>query len=158
MITPIAGILFLSVTSLFVIIPVYFEHYFNFPHFWGYPLNNLLAVPFFIPGLILVIWTNFIFIRIKGSPVPLNPPPRLVTNGPFAFSFSLSFKCVFLSMVRCGIRYSADFLAAIKSSSIPSRSSVVWSCRRPLYCRSQNPDAASQPTLRRTKGWDSPTA
>jgi len=26
------------------------------------------------------------FLKTKGTPVPINPPPKLVTNGPYAYS------------------------------------------------------------------------
>lgn len=107
MIAPFAGILFLSITSLFVIIPIYFEKYVNLSRLWSYPLNYILSAPFFIFGFILVVWTNFIFIKIKGSPVPLNPPPRLVTNGPFAFSRNPMTSGLFFIMFGFGLYYSS---------------------------------------------------
>jgi len=106
-ITPIAGILFLFISSLFVFVPIYIEKLLNIPHLWSSPLNYILSVPFFILGLILVIWTNFIFIRIKGSPVPLNPPPKLITTGSFAFSRNPMTGGLFLLMFGFGFYYSS---------------------------------------------------
>lgn len=105
--TPVAGILFLSITSLFVIIPIYLEHRLGFPEIIVNPINYLLSLPFFVLGIILVLWTNFIFLKIKGSPVPLNPPPKLITHGPFAYSRNPMTSGLFLIMFGFGFYYSS---------------------------------------------------
>lgn len=37
-------------------------------------------------GAVLMLWAMFVFARVKGTPVPFNPPPKLVTSGPYAYS------------------------------------------------------------------------
>jgi len=32
-----------------------------------------------------MFWSVFHFIRVKGTPVPFNPPPKLVATGPYAY-------------------------------------------------------------------------
>ena len=32
-----------------------------------------------------MLWSFLHFIKVKGTPVPLNPPPKLVTTGPYAY-------------------------------------------------------------------------
>jgi protein-S-isoprenylcysteine O-methyltransferase Ste14 len=39
----------------------------------------------FIAAFILIGWSVLTFLRAKGTPVPLNPPPKLVTTGPYAY-------------------------------------------------------------------------
>jgi len=36
-----------------------------------------------VPGTIMVVWTALFFFSAHGTPVPLNPPRRLVTTGPY---------------------------------------------------------------------------
>ena len=43
--------------------------------------------------------------KIKGSPVPLNPPPKLVTHGPFAYSRNPMTAGLFLIMFGFGFYY-----------------------------------------------------
>jgi protein-S-isoprenylcysteine O-methyltransferase Ste14 len=50
-----------------------------------YPVNYLLSLPLFIAGAFLWIWSVLQFIRARGTPVPVNPPPKLVTEGPYAY-------------------------------------------------------------------------
>jgi protein-S-isoprenylcysteine O-methyltransferase Ste14 len=41
------------------------------------PLGTILL----LTGVPTVVWTIMRFLRIKGSPIPFNPPPALVVNG-----------------------------------------------------------------------------
>ena len=34
-------------------------------------------------GVIIAGWSVFHFLKVKGTPVPLNPPPKLVDTGPY---------------------------------------------------------------------------
>jgi len=45
------------------------------------PIKIFLSVLLLVIGATLCLWTIYSFVRAKGSPVPLNPPQRLVTNG-----------------------------------------------------------------------------
>lgn len=44
----------------------------------------ILSIPVFLPALFLVGWSVKHFIAAKGTPVPVNPPRRLVATGPYA--------------------------------------------------------------------------
>ncbi len=45
------------------------------------PIKIFLSVLLLVIGATLCLWTIYSFVRAKGSPVPLNPPQRLVTTG-----------------------------------------------------------------------------
>ena len=45
------------------------------------PVNIFLSVLLLAIGAALCLWTIYDFAKAKGSPVPLNPPQRLVTTG-----------------------------------------------------------------------------
>jgi protein-S-isoprenylcysteine O-methyltransferase Ste14 len=49
------------------------------------PLNIILSLPVFSLSLFLMGWSVLNFLKVKGTPVPFNPPPRLVTTGPYAY-------------------------------------------------------------------------
>jgi len=103
--TPLLGLVFLAITSLFVIIPVYLERILKIPYFLHPPVNYFISIPLFALGGLLIIWTNLIFINYKGSPVPINPPKRLVTTGPFAYSRNPMTTGLFLLMFGFGFHY-----------------------------------------------------
>ena len=45
------------------------------------PIKIFLSVLLLVIGSTLCLWTIYSFIKARGSPVPLNPPQRLVTTG-----------------------------------------------------------------------------
>ena len=45
------------------------------------PTNIFISVPLIVIGSTLCLLTVYSFFRARGSPVPLNPPQRLVTSG-----------------------------------------------------------------------------
>lgn len=103
--TPVFGIIFLFVTSIFVIVPLYIDGWLNIPRFKLYPLNLIFSACLFCAGLWLVIWSNFYVFRVKGTPVPANPPPRLITDGPFRYSRNPMTAGYFLIMFSIGIYF-----------------------------------------------------
>jgi protein-S-isoprenylcysteine O-methyltransferase Ste14 len=49
-------------------------------------LNIILSLPVFLVAFILIGWSVQNFLKVKGTPVPFNPPPQLVTSGPYAYT------------------------------------------------------------------------
>jgi protein-S-isoprenylcysteine O-methyltransferase Ste14 len=45
------------------------------------PVRLPLGIILLIIGVPIVLWTITRFLRTKGTPIPFNPPPTLVTNG-----------------------------------------------------------------------------
>ena len=83
--TPILGLSYLFFATLFVILAFEVDVWIGLPQFPPSPLNHFLAIPLLLMGLSLVVWTQAIFFRVKGTPIPINPPPQLVTHGPYAY-------------------------------------------------------------------------
>jgi protein-S-isoprenylcysteine O-methyltransferase Ste14 len=103
--TPVFGIIFVFITSLFVIAPLYIDSLLNIPRIKIYPVNLIITLCLFIPGIWLVIWSNLYVFRVKGTPVPANPPPVLITGGPFRFSRNPMTAGYFLIMFSIGIYF-----------------------------------------------------
>ena len=80
---PVA-ILFLGLVVLFVFTSIWVDELYVFFHFdpsgWMIVLSIiLLCLGWFICG-----WTAIAFIQTKGTPVPFNPPPKLISTGLYA--------------------------------------------------------------------------
>jgi protein-S-isoprenylcysteine O-methyltransferase Ste14 len=45
------------------------------------PVRLPVAIVLLVIGIPMVLWTIIRFLRTRGTPVPFNPPPSLVTNG-----------------------------------------------------------------------------
>jgi len=97
-------------TGLFVILSMFVDQWFSV--IW--PLSNglsmLIATPLIAVGTIVTVWSVSHFLKAKGTPVPFNPPPTLVTSGPYQFVRNPMLTGVFLILFGIGF--------AIKSLSL----------------------------------------
>lgn len=82
----VTGLGFLSFVSAALILPVMAENRLGVQGFLPVWLASAIGIPLLAFGSILTTWSVALFIWAKGTPVPLNPPPRLVTDGPYAYS------------------------------------------------------------------------
>jgi protein-S-isoprenylcysteine O-methyltransferase Ste14 len=97
------GTFFLTLVALFVLAAVQVDKSVGFPKFLSEPFNIFLSVPLLAAGLFLMLWSVFHFVKAKGTPVPLNPPPKLVTAGPYAYVRNPMLSGVFILLFGLGI-------------------------------------------------------
>jgi len=64
-----------------------------------FPLSVLLISA----GAALAGWSAFHFLKVRGTPVPFNPPPELVTSGPYRFARNPMLSGVFLLLFGIGV-------------------------------------------------------
>lgn len=102
---PIAGLFFATVTLAFVILPLYLDNTLGIGQLVFNPWNVVISVLLLAAGLSLVLWTLTIFFKSKGTPVPLNPPPVLITHGPFKYSRNPMTAGLFMTMFGAGIYF-----------------------------------------------------
>ena len=82
--TPIVALSYFLFASLFVILSLILDRLFGFDDFLPPSISIVLSAPLIFIGLFLAFWSALHFIRARGTPVPFNPPPELVTSGPYA--------------------------------------------------------------------------
>jgi protein-S-isoprenylcysteine O-methyltransferase Ste14 len=100
-----AGALFFIVTALFVVIPVFVGNYLDMAKFIQDPANYIVSIPLIVIGLFLMMWSNLHFRKVKGTPVPFNPPPTLVMTGPFAYTRNPMTTGLFILMFGAGFYF-----------------------------------------------------
>jgi protein-S-isoprenylcysteine O-methyltransferase Ste14 len=83
--TPLGALFFALLVFLVVILALKVDRLLGISHIFSRPLSIILASFLFLVASILIGWSVLIFLRAKGTPVPLNPPPQLVTTGPYAY-------------------------------------------------------------------------
>jgi protein-S-isoprenylcysteine O-methyltransferase Ste14 len=105
--TPVVGGMFALFTSLFIIIPVNLENQIRFPVLLTRPLNVYVSAPFFLAGIVLLVWTNVKYLLRKGTAVPVTPPMKLITDGPFRYSRNPMHTGLFLLMYGFAFYYSS---------------------------------------------------
>lgn len=78
--------LFLFSCIIFILFAsLWIDQYFLFPTLLPWPVNVVMAVPILTLGSFLWMWSLLHFLKTKGTPVPFNPPPKLVDTGPYAY-------------------------------------------------------------------------
>jgi protein-S-isoprenylcysteine O-methyltransferase Ste14 len=86
LITPIVLAFALGLILLVVFGSLYTDKAFGLPLLLVDGLGMVIGIPLVAAGFGLWFWGFIWFRRAKGTPVPSNPPPRLVTVGPYAWT------------------------------------------------------------------------
>ncbi len=80
-ITPIGIIIWFGLSVLFIFASLWLDELLPV-HFSLSPLSNIfLSLPLLIIGASLALGTVYSFTKARGTPVPLNPPQKLITTG-----------------------------------------------------------------------------
>ena len=76
---------FFCVVGLFIFLALKVDKILGWPRFSGGLVATVVAWLVLAAGASLCLWSVLHFLKARGTPVPLNPPPRLVTTGPYAY-------------------------------------------------------------------------
>lgn len=83
--TPLGALFFFVFVFSFVIIALQVDKLLGITDLLPRLLFLILASLFLLVAFILIGWSVLTFLKAKGTPVPLNPPPQLVMSGPYAY-------------------------------------------------------------------------
>jgi len=111
--TPLGALFFILLISALVILALQVDRLIGFPAIFPGPLAIILALPIFWVAFILIGWSVLVFLRAKGTPVPINPPPRLVTAGPYAYVRNPMLTGVFALLFGIGVGLDSASLLVI---------------------------------------------
>ncbi|MFH1825001.1 MAG: isoprenylcysteine carboxylmethyltransferase family protein [Candidatus Firestonebacteria bacterium] len=113
LLTPIGAFFFFTFIMLVVVISLYVDKFLKFPKVLPALLNVFVSGPISAIGLFLILWSNYHFIKVRGTPVPFNPPPKLVTTGPYAYIRNPMLSGVFILLFGVGILFNSVSLIFI---------------------------------------------
>ncbi len=102
LLTPVGVIIFGVFIFIFVLAAVYIDDLLNLPAFNLNIWNIILSSALLISGLFFTGWSVIHFLKARGTPVPVNPPPRLVCTGPYYYTRNPMLTGVFLFMFGIG--------------------------------------------------------
>jgi protein-S-isoprenylcysteine O-methyltransferase Ste14 len=105
LLTPLVGFIFFCIISLLILVSFFLDRFFGFAEFISKPLEIMISMPILILGSCLWLWCAGKFFKTKGTPVPINPPPKLVTDGPYAYSRNPMMTGLFMIMIGIGILF-----------------------------------------------------
>ena len=110
LLTPVGLVSFGVFTALFVFLSLLTDRWLSLP--WPLPSGPtwIIAVLFIAVGAGVTAWSALHFLKVKGTPVPFNPPPNLVMAGPYGFVRNPMLTGVFILLFGIGF--------AIKSISL----------------------------------------
>ena len=102
LLTPVGGVFFGLFTASFVLFGLMVDQV--LPVRWPIPvtISRLISVPILGAGLAITAWSVIHFLRVKGTPVPFNPPPTLVETGPYRYVRNPMVTGVFLMLFGIG--------------------------------------------------------
>ncbi len=108
--TPIGVLIFGIFTGLFVLFAVLVDGVLALR--WPVPTSFswLVSAALILVGIATTGWSVFHFLKVRGTPVPFNPPPTLVESGPYKYARNPMLTGVFLLLFGIGF--------AIKSPSL----------------------------------------
>lgn len=111
--TPIGAIAYGLLILGFIVTALYADRLIGLANIFPDPLNLILSIPVFLIALFLIGWSVQHFFKVKGTPVPFNPPPQLVTKGPYAYTRNPMITGVFFLLFGCGVLFGSVCLLFI---------------------------------------------
>lgn len=103
LLTPVGAIFFAFFITLFVLLALQLDQFLKLPQLFSKPFNIIFSLPILFAGLLLIGWSVLHFLKVKGTPVPFNPPPRLVVDGPYAYARNPMLTGAFILLFGFGI-------------------------------------------------------
>jgi protein-S-isoprenylcysteine O-methyltransferase Ste14 len=102
LLTPVGVAIFGAFTALFVFAAIVFDRVLHLPRLLPEGATLLLSIPVMAVGVAVTAWSAFHFLKVNGTPVPFNPPPKLVRSGPYRYARNPMLTGVFLFLFGVG--------------------------------------------------------
>jgi|GEM_PF-43503 len=100
---PLGGAFFVSVILLVVLASLAADGLLGLPALAPWPTALYAGLPLFAAGAALWLWSALQFVRAKGTPIPLNPPQKLVEDGPYRYVRNPMLAGVFIMLLGLGL-------------------------------------------------------
>ena len=113
LLTPVGAIFFFSFITLIILASLWLDRMLGFTGFLPESWSIYVGAPVMVIGLFLMFWSVSIFALSKGTPVPINPPPSLVTKGPYGYIRNPMLSGLFIAMFGLGLRLNSIALPFI---------------------------------------------
>ncbi|PKL51755.1 MAG: hypothetical protein CVV37_04815 [Nitrospira bacterium HGW-Nitrospira-1] len=108
--TPVGALVFFCLIALVLLASYWLDNLLKLPTIIPRPYNLALSVPFLFAGVVLALWCNLLFLKAKGTPVPLNPPKSLIVTGPYAITRNPMLTGSFSGLFGIGVLMNSFFL------------------------------------------------
>jgi protein-S-isoprenylcysteine O-methyltransferase Ste14 len=105
LLTPIGVAIFGLFTALFVLAALRIDKLVSLPSPLPESARLPVSIPVMVLGIAITAWSGLHFLRVKGTPVPFNPPPELVETGPYRYARNPMLTGVFLFLFGLGFLF-----------------------------------------------------
>ncbi len=103
LLTPVGLLVFFAFSALFVLAAILVDEFLGLPGLLPEVARIPLGVSTVAVGIIVTGWSAFHFLKVRGTPVPFNPPPKLVATGPYRYARNPMLTGVFLFLFGIGL-------------------------------------------------------
>ncbi len=103
LLTPVGAVIFGFFTALFIVSALAFDKCLGLHKMIPMPISLYIAAPLLVTGTFVAGWSIIHFVKTKGTPVPANPPPRLVSTGPYAHTRNPMLTGIFMLLFGIGV-------------------------------------------------------
>jgi protein-S-isoprenylcysteine O-methyltransferase Ste14 len=111
--TPVGALIYGLLIFTFVVIALQVDKLLGLTALFPNPFHIILSLPLLLLALFLIGWSVLYFLRVKGTPVPFNPPPQLVTTGPYAYTRNPMLTGVFALLFGFGVLFGSVSLLLV---------------------------------------------
>jgi len=102
LLTPIGVTIFCLFTALFVLAAILVDNLLGLPRLLPAGVRLLVSLPMITLGVAVTAWSAIHFLKVRGTPVPFNPPPKVVKTGPYQYARNPMLTGVFLFLFGVG--------------------------------------------------------
>ena len=102
LLTPFGLTIFAAFTALFVFAAIIADRLIGLPHLLPAEARLPVSIPLIVAGLAVTAWSGFHFLKVEGTPVPFNPPPKVVNTGPYRYARNPMLTGVFMFLFGVG--------------------------------------------------------
>lgn len=113
LLTPAGMLIFCAFSSFFVLGGIFLDNLLDFSGLLPKVARLPVSVPIISFGMVLTFWSAFHFLKVKGTPVPFNPPPTLVCTGPYRYVRNPMLAGVFMILFGIGVFLNSTSLVLI---------------------------------------------
>ena len=112
LLTPIGILFFILLVMAFIAVSLQVDKFLQLPKLLA-PFSIIISLPIVAIGLLPILWSIYHFVKVMGTPVPFNPPPKLVTTGPYSYARNPMLTGVFILLFGFGILFGSISLIFI---------------------------------------------
>jgi len=111
LLTPIGATIFSVFLALFVFTAIFIDRLLDLPRLLPEGARLPVSIPVMAVGVAVTAWSAYHFLKVKGTPVPFNPPPKVVKTGPYKYTRNPMLTGIFLFLF--GIGFGIDSVSLV---------------------------------------------